>query len=148
VNAACQEILLAFHFGHACYWFVSSALSCRMNLTFPYPLNMTHEAKIEIYKFSPPPKMHKDQRWRQCVSPKRWYLPTRLHGVTTQNNNIVIFTTVRISNFTNVVQLTTHSSFIFAFSLSVIQTVTIKFNSPSSTGTLRFVVRPEIQKLN
>jgi hypothetical protein len=30
-------------------------------------------------------------RWRQYVSPKRWYTPTSLHGVTAQNNNIVIF---------------------------------------------------------
>jgi hypothetical protein len=27
-------------------------------------------------------------RWRQYVSPKRWYLPTSPHGVTTQNNNV------------------------------------------------------------
>jgi hypothetical protein len=30
---------------------------------------------------------------------KRWYLPTSLHGVTTQKNNIVILTIVRISKF-------------------------------------------------
>jgi hypothetical protein len=28
-------------------------------------------------------------RWRQYVSPKRLYLPTNLHGVTTQSNNVV-----------------------------------------------------------
>jgi hypothetical protein len=27
-------------------------------------------------------------RWRQYVSPKRWHLPTSLHGAKTQNNNI------------------------------------------------------------
>jgi hypothetical protein len=28
-----------------------------------------------------------------CVSPQRWHLPTSLHGVKTQNNNIVIIYT-------------------------------------------------------
>jgi hypothetical protein len=28
--------------------------------------------------------------WRQYLSPKHWYLPTSLHGVTTLNNNIVM----------------------------------------------------------
>jgi len=32
------------------------------------------------------------------VSPKRWYLPTSLNGVTTKNKNIVIFTAVRKSD--------------------------------------------------
>jgi hypothetical protein len=27
-------------------------------------------------------------RWRQYVSPKHWYVPMRLHGVTTQKSNI------------------------------------------------------------
>jgi hypothetical protein len=34
----------------------------------------------------------------QDVSPKRWYVPTSLHGVTTHKNNIVILTAVRTSN--------------------------------------------------
>jgi hypothetical protein len=38
------------------------------------------------------------RRWRQCVSPKRLYLPTSLHGVTTQSNNVV--TAMRTSNLT------------------------------------------------
>jgi hypothetical protein len=34
----------------------------------------------------------------QChVPPKRWYLPTSPHGVTTQKTNIDIFTAVRTS---------------------------------------------------
>jgi hypothetical protein len=37
--------------------------------------------------------------WSQYVSLKHWYLPTSLHGVTTQNNNTVIFTAVKASNF-------------------------------------------------
>jgi hypothetical protein len=32
------------------------------------------------------------------VPPKRWYLPTSPHGVTTQKTNIDIFTSVRISD--------------------------------------------------
>jgi hypothetical protein len=35
--------------------------------------------------------------WKQYIYPKRWYLPTSLHGVTTQNN-IDILTAVRTSN--------------------------------------------------
>jgi hypothetical protein len=38
-------------------------------------------------------------KMEQYVSPKRWYLPMCQHGVTTQNN-IVILTAVRTSNFT------------------------------------------------
>jgi len=34
---------------------------------------------------------HKGPLWRrrQYVSPKHWYLRTSLHGITTQNNNVV-----------------------------------------------------------
>jgi hypothetical protein len=39
-------------------------------------------------------------RWRQYASPKRWYLPTSPHCVTTQKNNIDIFTAVRTSSIT------------------------------------------------
>jgi hypothetical protein len=42
----------------------------------------------------------KPWRWRQYVSPKRWYLPTNLHGITTQKKNINIYTSVRTSNLT------------------------------------------------
>jgi hypothetical protein len=48
-------------------------------------------------------------RWRQYVSPKRQYLPTSLHGVTTQNN-IAIFTAVKTSNNNNYVTWV-HSNF-------------------------------------
>jgi hypothetical protein len=34
------------------------------------------------------------------VSPKRWYLTTNPHGITTQKSNIDIFTAVRTSNLT------------------------------------------------
>jgi hypothetical protein len=34
-------------------------------------------------------------RWRQYVLPKRWYLPTSPHAVTSQRNNIDMFTVVR-----------------------------------------------------
>jgi hypothetical protein len=40
----------------------------------------------------------KPWRWRQHVSPKRRYIPTNLHGITTQKNNINIYTSVRTSN--------------------------------------------------
>jgi hypothetical protein len=36
-------------------------------------------------------------RWRQYVSPKRWYLPLSLYGVRTQKKNI-IFNAVKTSN--------------------------------------------------
>jgi hypothetical protein len=40
-------------------------------------------------------------RWRQKVSPKLWHLPTSLHDVRTQNNNIIIIlTAVKASNLT------------------------------------------------
>jgi hypothetical protein len=41
------------------------------------------------------------RRGIQYVSPKQRYLPVSLHGVTTQKNNIVTFTAVRISTVTN-----------------------------------------------
>jgi hypothetical protein len=37
-------------------------------------------------------------RWRKYVSPKRWYLRTNLHGVTTHKINIHILITLRISD--------------------------------------------------
>jgi hypothetical protein len=40
-------------------------------------------------------------RWRHYVSPKRWYLQTSSHGVTTQKNNIGIFTAFRTLNLTS-----------------------------------------------
>jgi hypothetical protein len=36
--------------------------------------------------------------WVRGIYPKRWYLPTSLHGVTTQENNADIFTAMRTSN--------------------------------------------------
>jgi hypothetical protein len=39
-------------------------------------------------------------RWRQYISPKRWYLPTSSHCDSTQNTNI-IFTAVRNSNLSH-----------------------------------------------
>jgi hypothetical protein len=44
-------------------------------------------------------KVFKKQSWRS-LSRKRWYLLMRTHGVTTQKNNIIIFTTVRSSDLT------------------------------------------------
>jgi hypothetical protein len=44
-------------------------------------------------------------RWRQHVSPKRRFPPTSLHGVTTQNN-IVIITDARTSNLKSSATLT------------------------------------------
>jgi hypothetical protein len=44
-------------------------------------------------------------RWKQYVSPKRWYLPTSLFGVATQDNNIVILTAMRTSNPTKLLIL-------------------------------------------
>lgn len=38
-----------------------------------------------------------DLKWRQCVSPKRRYLYTTPHGVTTQKANIDTFSAVRTS---------------------------------------------------
>jgi hypothetical protein len=38
--------------------------------------------------------------WRQYVSPKRWHLPTSLHGAKTQNNNIIILTAGKTTNLT------------------------------------------------
>jgi hypothetical protein len=38
------------------------------------------------------------RRWRQYVSPKRWHLPTSLHGEKTQKKNIIIITAVKNSN--------------------------------------------------
>jgi hypothetical protein len=43
----------------------------------------------------------KPWRWRQNVSPKRWYLPTSLQGVTIQKTNIDIFTSLRTSGSSN-----------------------------------------------
>jgi hypothetical protein len=43
-------------------------------------------------------------RRRRYVSQELWYLPTSLHGVTTQENKVVILTTVRSSNVTNKMQ--------------------------------------------
>jgi hypothetical protein len=40
-------------------------------------------------------------KWRQYVSPKRWYLLTSPHFIVTQTSNIVILTTVRNSHLTN-----------------------------------------------
>jgi hypothetical protein len=42
----------------------------------------------------PPPSLQ-PWRWRQYVSPKRWYLPMSLHGVINQKTSIDIFTAVR-----------------------------------------------------
>jgi hypothetical protein len=47
----------------------------------------------------PPSFGLKPWRWTQYVSPKRWYLPTSPHSVTTQKTNIDIFTAVRTSHF-------------------------------------------------
>jgi hypothetical protein len=44
-------------------------------------------------------------RWKQHVSPKRWYLPMSPHGITTQKNNVVIFTTVRTLNLIHKVRI-------------------------------------------
>jgi hypothetical protein len=54
----------------------------------------------------------KPRRRRHYVSPKRWYLPTSLHGVTTQKNNIVILAAVRTSDLTisNVVYIVVNPS--------------------------------------
>jgi hypothetical protein len=38
--------------------------------------------------------------WREYVPPKHWYLPTSLHGITTQKTNTDIFITVRTSDLT------------------------------------------------
>jgi hypothetical protein len=43
---------------------------------------------------------YRSWRWRQYISPKRWYLPTRPHDVTCQKSNIDIFTAVRTSDIT------------------------------------------------
>jgi hypothetical protein len=54
---------------------------------------------ITICKFHFPPSKLKPWRWRQNVSPKRWYLPTSLHGVKTRKN-IVILIALRTLSFT------------------------------------------------
>jgi hypothetical protein len=41
-------------------------------------------------------------KMRQYVSPKRWHLPTSLHGAKTQKNSIIILTAFKISNLTQV----------------------------------------------
>jgi hypothetical protein len=38
------------------------------------------------------------ERWRQYVSPKRWYLSTSSQAVTIQKTNIDVFTAVRTSD--------------------------------------------------
>jgi hypothetical protein len=52
--------------------------------------NITFQRKFQSSK--PPWK------WRQFVSPKRGYLPTSLHGVTTQTNDNVTFIAAETSN--------------------------------------------------
>jgi hypothetical protein len=38
-------------------------------------------------------------RWRQHVPPKRWYLSTKLHGITSQKSIVLISFTARASSF-------------------------------------------------
>jgi hypothetical protein len=53
-----------------------------------------------------------DWGWRQYVPPKRWYLPTSPHGISTQKNNIDIFTAVRTSNLAQVREIEHDSVFL------------------------------------
>jgi len=48
---------------------------------------------------------------RQHIAPKRWHLPTKLHGVTSQNSVIFKFTAVRTSALTLNNKLTLKTSY-------------------------------------
>jgi hypothetical protein len=48
-------------------------------------------------------------RWRQNVSPKRYFPPNSLHAVTTRNNNIFILTALRTSSLTFSIILFSHA---------------------------------------
>jgi hypothetical protein len=54
-------------------------------------IKVLQDFQIELLQLQP-------WRWRQYIPPKRWYLPTSPHGVTTQKISIDIFTAVRTSN--------------------------------------------------
>jgi hypothetical protein len=59
-------------------------------------------------------------RWRQYVPPKRWYLPTSPHGVTTQKTNTDIF----------------------ALRTSHLRWILSKLSHPVSLRSIRIIIRP------
>jgi hypothetical protein len=69
-------------------------------------------------------------RWRQYVHPKRWYLPTSLHGVTTQKTNIVIFTAMRTSDNC----ITCFSHLIIVYKKSILLNFIRRLNLPEENG--------------
>jgi hypothetical protein len=71
-----------------------------MNINFKFSLqsminsNLMHYIKYSSCYYWSTPFLW---RWKQYVSPKRLYLPTSLHGVATQNKNIVSYVTIHCS---------------------------------------------------
>jgi hypothetical protein len=78
---------------------VTDQFSClyktRRKYNFVYLIFMFADRKIYF-----PASPLQPWRWRKYVSPKRWHLPTSVHGAKTQKKNIIILTTVKTSNIT------------------------------------------------